>query len=339
MLRLGFVALADAAPLIIAKELGYFDQQGLRVELRRELGWASIRDKILYDELDAGHALGAMPLAASLGIGSPPVPCLTAFILNNHGNAITLSQRHWNNGVRDDAELAQYIRQRARNQPLTFGVVFPTSSHHFLMRSWLRSLGVDPDKEVRIVVLPPPQVFRNLAAGTIDGYCVGEPWNSLAIQRRAGWCPITSSELAPEHPEKVLMVRRDFALQNPEEHAGLVRALDEACRFCDDPHNHSEIFRILAQPHYLNCPEAALAPGFSGRFDRGNGRIDNIEGFHRFSGIRVNKPDAAKASWYLAGLRDTGLLDPATTVKPDTLQDIYNSALYNSILAHAEPPH
>jgi two-component system, oxyanion-binding sensor len=178
-IRLGFVPLVDCAPLVIAFEHGYFQKYGLDVELSREIGWATIRDKIAYGELEAAHALAPMAVALTAGIGCAPIPCLTGLILNSHGNAITLSDDLWQRGVRTAADFAKVIRQSRDVKTYTLAVVFPHSSHHFLLRQWLKSGGINPDKDVRIVVVPPPQMMPNLVGGTIDGYCVGEPWNSL----------------------------------------------------------------------------------------------------------------------------------------------------------------
>src|SRR6266850_1427849 len=208
-LRLGFVPLTDCAPLVMAAELGLFRKYGLDVVLSRELGWASIRDKIIYGELEAAHALAAMPSAATIGFGSIPCECLAALVLNLHGNAITLSNDLWRRGVRDGSTLRQEIVRSRQSRPLTFGVVFSCSSHQFLLRGWLAAAGTDPDRDVRIVVVPPPQMVVNLEAGHLDGFCVGEPWNSVAVQARAGWCVAATAELEPGNPEKVLMVRRE----------------------------------------------------------------------------------------------------------------------------------
>src|SRR5438552_12946031 len=217
-LQVGFVPLTDCAPLVMASERGLFRKYGLRVALSRELGWATIRDKVIHGELDAAHALAAMPVAATLGLGSIRCDCLTALVLNLHGNAITLSEELWRRGVRDGATLrAQILATRGANT-LTFGIVYPFSSHHYLLRRWLESFGIRPNRDVRIVVVPPPQMVTNLKAGHLDGFCVGEPWNSVAVQSRAGWCIATSAELEPGHPEKVLMVRNDFAEKCAHEH-------------------------------------------------------------------------------------------------------------------------
>lgn len=188
-IRLGFVPLTDCAPLVMAAELGLFEKYGLRVTLHRELGWASIRDKIIFGELDAAHALAAMPLAATLGLGSVRSKCLTALVLNLHGNAITLSNELWRQGVRDGASLREETKRWRGQRVLTLGVVYPFSSHRHLLRKWLAAHSINPDRDVRMVVVPPPQMASNLKAGNLDGFCVGEPWNSAVVQLRAGASP------------------------------------------------------------------------------------------------------------------------------------------------------
>src|SRR5258706_6379484 len=157
-LRVGFVPLTDCAPLVMAQELGLFRKFGLNVALSRELGWATIRDKVIHGELEAAHAVAGMPVAATLGLGSVPCDCLTALVLNLHGNAITLSEDLWKNGVRDGATLREEILRSRHHKTFTFGVVFPFSSHNFLLRGWLASAGIKPNQDVRIVVVPPPQM-------------------------------------------------------------------------------------------------------------------------------------------------------------------------------------
>ena len=162
-LRIGFLALTDAAPFVVAQELGLFAKRDLHVELRREIGWASIREKIIYGELEAAHAPAPMLWSAQLGLGCPPSDVVTALVLNLHGNAITLSRALWEAGVRDGPTLRDHARRRTARQPLTFGVVFQFSSHHVLLRNWLQAAGLEPDRDVRLVVVPPAQVLRTRA--------------------------------------------------------------------------------------------------------------------------------------------------------------------------------
>lgn len=307
-LRLGYVPLNDCAPLVMAKELGLFRKHGLRVELSREVGWATIRDKVLYGELDAAHALAGMVIAATLGLGSAPVDCMTGLILNLNGNAITLSRRLHDRGVRDGHSLREYLGRRRSGTPLTFASVFPSSSHHFLLRHWLVSHGIDPERDVRLVVIPPPQTVNNLRGGHIDGCCVGEPWNSLAVFSGAGFCVATSTSLAPRHVEKALMVRASFAATRSLEHAALVAAVREACEFCQTPGNQERITETLAQREYLDTPAPILMKSMSGAFDFGKGRVETVPDFNIFAGPGVNVPTREKAQAVIDQMCFTGVI-------------------------------
>lgn len=306
-LRLGFVPLTDCAPLVMARELGMFRKYGVNVVLSRELGWATIRDKVIYRELDAAHAVAGMPFAATLGLGSIRCDCLTALVLNLHGNAITLSNDLWKRGVHDGASLREEITRSRGKHMFTFGVVYPFSSHNFLLRDWLAASGINPERDVRMVVVPPPQMPANLKAGHLDGFCAGEPWNSVAVQSGAGWCVASSAELDPGHPEKVLMVRREFAEKRADEHRALIAALLDACEFCAEPENRDEIVAILSRPEYVGVPPALLRRGFDGRFDFGQGRSRTVREFNVFYHASANEPSSDKAAWVLQHLRDRGL--------------------------------
>lgn len=314
----------------MARELDLFSKYGINVELSREVGWATVRDKIIYGELDAAHAPAGMVIAASAGLGSIRKDCVTGLVINLHGNAITLSQRLWKRGIRDGASLRREIERLRGAHKFTFGVVFPFSSHNFLMRLWLRSNHIDPDRDVRIVVVPPPQMFPNLKCGNLDGYCVGEPWNSVAVMNRAGFVVATSSELASRHPEKVLMVRRDFAEQREREHLAMIAALLEACSFCDVQENRERIMETLAEPQYLNAPIQALRASMTDSFDFGNGRVENGFDFHIFSRDGANEPDAEKAAWVMRSVRENRMSEPAQLdgLRSDGMfrADIYHEA-------------
>jgi ABC-type nitrate/sulfonate/bicarbonate transport system substrate-binding protein len=328
-LHLGFVALADCAPLIMARELGLFTKRGLNVVLHREVGWATIRDKILYGELHAAQAPAGLVVASSCGLGTVQVDCLTGLVLNLHGNAITLSQALWNRGVRDGRTLRQEIV--ASRQLLTFGVVHPFSSHNVLLRHWLRAHGIDPEHDVRIVVVPPPQLHGNLKAGQLDGYCVGEPWNSMAVLARTGWCAAISAELAPGHPEKVLMVTSAFAERSEEQHLALIAALAEACRFCERPENRERIMETLAQPRNVGAPMQALRMSLGSTFDFGNGRVEKVSNFHVFAQGNANEPTAAQGQWVLNGIKECGLADDESLPKERIAEwfraDVYRRAV------------
>jgi ABC-type nitrate/sulfonate/bicarbonate transport system substrate-binding protein len=331
-LRVGFLSLTDAAPFVIAQELGLFERHGVRVELRREIGWATIREKIIYGELDAAHAPAPMLWSAQLGLGCPATDVLTALVLNLNGNAITLSRALWDAGVRDATSLRDHARTRRTRQPLTFGVVFQYSSHNILLREWLRSAGMDPEKDVRIVVVPPAQMFRNLNAHTIDGFCAGEPWNTLAVREGTGWCPTWSAALHPRHVEKVLMVTRRFAETQSAAHGQLVSALVEAAAWCDEPQHRERLAEMLSGATYLNLPVRVIAPALVGRFDCGNGRIESVPDFHVFHRGDASVPTQERAEWQHHALAAAGLLPSTAATDRELPRRLFREDLHREII-------
>ena len=325
-LRLGFVALVDCAPLVMAAELGLYAKHGLEVELHREVGWATIRDKIIYGELDAAQAPAGLVVAASCGLHSVQADCLTGLVLNLHGNAITLSQDLWRKGVRDGATLRWEIA--ASRQRYSFGIVHNYSAHHILLRNWLRSHRIEPGRDVNMVVVPPAQVHANLKAGQLDGYCGGEPWNSLAVLSQTGWCVATSAELAPGHPEKVLMVRRDFAETHGPEHLALIAALRKACDFCARPENRERLIETLSQPKYIGAPIQALRASLGGSFNYGNGRVEKQSRFHVFAGENANEPSPEKAQWVIRNLVASGIVDDPSLEPSERAADWFRSDIF-----------
>ncbi len=301
-LRVGFVPLCDCAPLVVAHEQGFFHRYGLQVELVREMGWATVREKVVHGQLDAAHALAAMPFAATLGIGTVATPCLTGLVLNLQGNAITLAKSFWQAGVRDAQTFGAEIRRRKPNAPLVFGIVSTVSSHRHLLELWLRSAGLKPETDYRLVVVPPPQMPAHLKAGHLAGFCVGEPWNSVAIEAGLGWCAATSAELAPEHPEKVLLVRERFATDRPAEHLRLIAALRAACAACADPETHDDLADLLADRRYVNAPAALIRRSLSGHFFPAQGETMLPAPFTVFHGQTTNVPTAARGAWVLRHL-------------------------------------
>jgi len=332
-LRLGYVAVADAAPVVMARELDLFRSHGLDVELSREVGWATIRDKVVYGELDAAQAPGGLLADANLGIGSARGECLTALVLNLNGNAITLSERLWREGVRDGSTLARHLRKS--QHPLTLGVVHRFASHHILLRKWLGEHQITGAARVRIISLPPKQAVRNLKAGHLDGFCVGEPWGSLAICEEMGWCAATSADISPRHPEKVLMVRKQFAIEFPEAHSKLIAALLEACRFCSEPSNQAHVAEVLARPGHVGAPAHMLGAGFSPSFHYGHGIHRGNTPLHVFHGNGVNEPTQQHGQWFLKGLRTTDVLPPQSTPPSADARDWFRADLYRTAKATA----
>ena len=324
---MGFVPLCDCAPLVMARELGLFEKYGLRVQLRREVGWATIRDKIFYEQLDAAHALAPMVFAASLGLEGAAVDCVASLVLNLHGNAVTLSQPLAKAAV-DPQALRTFLKER---EHLVLGIPFLFSSHYFLALTWLKSLGLAPES-AQFVVVPPPQMPLNLKAGHLDGYCVGDPWNSVAVLAGFGTIATTSARIAPRHPEKVLMVRREFAETRAEEHTRLIAALLESCRYCDAPENRGQIVETLSQKQYLNASPAALLLGLTGKFESGDEDFEPSDDFTIFSRCNANEPSSDKAAWIVEGLRESGLCKDSPLRNRAFEQQIFSSEAYDRAL-------
>ena len=336
-LRLGFLPLTDAAPLIVAQERGFFAREDLRAELRREIGWATILDKIIYGELDAAQAPAPMLWSAQLGLGCPNCDVLTALVLNLNGNALTLSRALWDAGVRDQASLRAHALVRRSRQPLTFGMVFPYSSHHLQLRDWLNGAGLVPGRDVRLVVVPPAQMFRNLKAGTIDGFCAGEPWNTLAVRDGAGWCPTSGAALQPGQVDTVLMVTRRFATSRPAEHAALVRALAAAAVWCDEPQHRKPLAELIATAPFLNLPAEVIAPALVGRFNCGHDRTEPAPDFHVFHRGDASVPAVEKAKALQRALGSAGLLSPQAAADPKLPRRLFREDLHRAFLT-SNPP-
>lgn len=331
-IRLGFVALNDAAPLAAAEDLGCFEEAGLDVALSRELGWASVREKLVFGELDAAHAPFSLPLAITLGLGCVAVPCLASMVLSRGGNALTLAQRlkHAHGKAPPDI-----LPQRRPSEPYVFGVVSLYSSHHFFARRWLAARGLNPERDVRFVVVPPAQTSFALAEGHLDGFCSGEPWNSLAVKQGAGWiAALDTAENAAAPPEKVLAVRGSFASEREVALIALNQALLRACRWCDTPAGRAKLPSLLARPDWLDCPPELIAAGMSGQIGRCCEPAVEVPCFHRFSGAGANSPDPAGARTILDHFCSAGLLPRGAVASPAALaQAVYRQDLYTRALA------
>lgn len=330
-IRLGYVRLLDAAPLIIAESLGLFRDAGINVELTREVGWATIRDKLAFGDLDVTQALSPMPFVMQLGIGVARTKVITGMVLSCNGNAITLSDQLREEGVQDGESLRRYIKSGYRPRKLVLGVVSLYSSHHFMLCRWLESHRINPQKDVIITVLPPEQVLRNLKSRNIDGFCVGEPWNSFAVEDGFGWCPATSQQIASGYPEKVLATTERFFTYRPDEYIRMIEVLHQACALCDSIDQRAEILNILSKSQYLNCTPQVLSHAFSSSFPMGGGRT--AEGpFLRFRGDDVNRPDRERAKDILNDL--TRFMShenlkniPRTLISRAYREDIYDQAM------------
>lgn len=269
-LKVGFIALIDCAPLVIARERGFFERHGLDVELSKEESWASVREGLITGRLDASHALAGTPLAVQLGAeGKAAAPLITAMSLDLNGNAITFSKRLWQAGVRSGADLKKIIATGKAGRTLTGAMVSASSMYNYNLCYWLAHHDIHPYRDVRLITLTPAQLIANLEAGNIDFFCVTEPWNSRAHAEGAGFTVIADRDVWGGHPEKVLAVMEPWARRHPNTHLALVKALIEACRYCDEPAHRQEVLRTLSPRTYLAAQPFLLEPALSGRLDFG----------------------------------------------------------------------
>jgi ABC-type nitrate/sulfonate/bicarbonate transport system substrate-binding protein len=334
-IRLGYIRLLDAAPLIVAESFGLFRDAGLNVELTREVGWATIRDKLAFGDLDVTQALSPLPFVMQLGIGVAPTKVFTSMVLSCNGSAITLSKQLREDGVEDGESLRRYIKSGYRPRKLVFGVVSLHSSHHFMLCRWLKSYQIDPKQDVIIAVLPPEQVLRNLISNNIDGFCVGEPWNSLAVEEGYGWCPATSGQIASGYPDKVLATTERFYNYRPDEYLRLIEVLHAACELCDSADKHAEILKVLSKPEYLNCAPKTLAHAFSSEFPLGDGRV--AEGpLLRFRGEAINRPNRERAQLVLDDLGRFMPHEKLECLPPGLISRVYRDDLYDLAMRQNE---
>ncbi|MBD2437067.1 nitrate ABC transporter ATP-binding protein [Nostoc sp. FACHB-110] len=307
-LEIGFLPLTDTAPLIVAQEKGFFAEYGLEVTLNRASNWNEIAKGVATGKLDAAQMVAGMPLALTLGAGGKtPIPVVNALNLSRNANAITLSKRLYSEGVRNLGDLKTAINA-APDRILTLGVVHPTSMQNLILRYWLAAGGINPDTDVSLTAIAPTEMVAQLKAGTIDGYCAGEPWNYMAVHDDVGFVAATALEIWSGQPKKVLGVREDWAQQYPETYLALIKALLEACKYCDDLRNREEILKLICRPEYLNLNPAYVRPGFIDPYDRGDGsQPQSLTAYNQFYLNKTNYPNRTEILWMVTQLARWGL--------------------------------
>lgn len=310
-LRLGFIPLNDCAPLVVARERGFFAAEGLDVELVREPSWANIRDKLAAGAIDGAHMLAPMTLAASLGAGSDPLALIAPFALNHNGSAFTVSTALVR--AAKSGELAKLAHaRREAGSPLRLAVVFPYSIHSYLLRDWLIGQGVDPERDVRISVAPPPRMGGQLAEGLIDGFCAGEPWGALAAAQGLGAVVMRAAELRPRSPDKVLGVTEAWAEAEPAALRAMIRALSGASAWSDA--HRPELAALLSQPDYVGAPVALIQSSLNGMAFAPAGR-----------------PDPEDAVWLLEQMARWGQIEPQPDLAAVAAR-VYRPDLYEAAL-------
>ena len=331
-LKLGFIKLTDMAPLAVALELGYFDDEGLSVQLEAQPNWKVLQDRVLDGQLDAAHMLAGQVLASQAGMtGNQKLQ--TALVLDLHGNACTLSSQIWQQlsakttpPIPLDAKALQSIPTQ-----LKFGMVFPVSSHNYELRYWLAAGGLHPgfyapktgdnsgqlEADVLISVVPPPQMPAALESGTVAGYCVGEPWNQQAAARKLGVPVISNSDIRGFMAEKVLGVNSKWAAEHPVTHLKLVKALIRAGAWLDaqDNANRAEAAQMISAAYYVGADAAIIKRSMTGEFEFAPGDNRKAPDFNVFFRYHATYPFYSDAIWYLTQMRRWGQLIDA---KPDS---------------------
>jgi ABC-type nitrate/sulfonate/bicarbonate transport system substrate-binding protein len=305
----GFMPLTDSLLLVVAREKGFAGAEGVDLTLIKENSWANIRDRIAVGHFDVAHMLAPMPIAATLGLTPIAVPVIAPMVLGLGGNAVTVSRSLWERmkaaGAPPDLRPGAVGQALARvtestETRLRFGVVHPHSGHNYELRYWLAASGIDPDRAVEIVVLPPPLMPDAIRTGGIDGYCVGEPWNSAAVATGAGRIATVKAAIWPRSPEKVLGVTESWAVYNPEALAALLRALYLAAKWCADPGNHPEIAALLARTEYLGVPAELIGRALSGRMTVGDTDRETVPDFFVPHAHHATFPWVTHGLWFYA---------------------------------------
>jgi nitrate/nitrite transport system substrate-binding protein len=289
-LKIGFIPITCATPLIMAHPLGFYKKQGLDVEVTKTAGWALIRDKMINKEYDATHFLSPMPLAMSMGLGSNPTPMNVATIQNVNGQAITLALKHKNN------------RDPKNWKGFKFAIPFEYSMHNFLLRYYLAEAGLNPDTDVQLRVVPPAEMVANLKAGNIDGFLGPDPFNQRAVYEEAGFIHILTKDLWNGHPCCAFGTSTEFIQKNPNTFAALYRAVLTAAAMARQPGNRELIAKVISPAQYLNQPEAVVTQVLTGKFADGLGNIQNVPDRADFDPI----PWQSMAVWMLTQMQRWG---------------------------------
>ena len=332
-MRFGMIALTDCSPIVIAHEMGYFKKFGINSVVSKEASWAVIRDKLTLGENHATHMLIGMPLASTMGLaGSPVKPMVIPWLLNRNGQAITLNNKLKAAGVKTAKDVKPLAdKARAAGDPLAFAMTFPAGTHAMWIRYWLASGGINPDKDVSLITIPPPQMVANMKVDKMEGFCVGEPWNLRAIADGIGYTVITTQQMWKDHPEKVCAFTEEFATRNPRTVKAVLKALHLASVELDNLENRKKFAEIVSRPTYINCPPGIITDRLLGKYDYGDGRTEQDPNYMIFSDRGCNYPDPLFASWYLSQFRRWGLArqapDYAGIVKRVMRPDIYMEAM------------
>lgn len=344
---IGFIALTDCAPIVIAKEKGFFKKNGLNVKVVKEgAGWPGIQQKVINGQYDFSHALAGMPIAGTLGLmGNAHLVALLS--LDYNGNGITFGNKLVKKMTKFGLEakkrpvgsesLKKYIeslkKQQGKNyKPLTFGMVGPFSTHNYEIRYWMASSGMDPDRDTTIKPFPPPTMPQNLIAGNIQGYCVGEPWNERIVMAKKGSALVTNYDIWNNNPEKVLQARADFVKKYPETTKAVMKSIIQAQMWLDESWEHrKEAAKILSKKQYVYAPVKVLEKSMTGTFQyiKGDKSVPNPM-FNVFANYYASYPFYSHGMWFITQMYRWGQLERAVDMKK-TIESVYRPDLFAQV--------
>ena len=323
--KLGYIALTDAAPLIIAKEKGLFAKYGMaEVAVEKQASWAATRDNLVLggtnNGIDGAHILTPMPYLISTGKvtqNNVPVPMFILARLNLDSQAISVAQEYKDSKVGLDSSPLKAIfeKKKAEGKEVKVAMTFPGGTHDMWIRYWLAAGGIDPDKDVSTIVVPPPQMVANMKVGNMDAFCVGEPWNEQLVNQGIGFTACTTGEIWKKHPEKALSLRADWVEKNPKATVALLAAVLDAQKWCDDMANKDEMATILGRRQWFNVPPADVLGRLKGDINYGNGRVVNgTDLYMKFWKDNASFPYKSHDAWFIAENIRWGKFDPTTDI-------------------------
>jgi len=355
-LKFGFIKLTDMAPLAIAKEKGFFEDEGLFVSVEAQSNWKNVLDRVIDGQLDGSHMLAGQPIAAGAGFGRQ-AQLVTPFSMDLNGNGITVSNDVWSkmkpnvpkdsdgkpaHPIKADALKPVITAYKNSGKPFKMGMVFPVSTHNYEIRYWLAAAGIHPgmytkenvqgqiDAEVLLSVTPPPQMPATLESGTIYGYCVGEPWNQQAVFKGIGVPVTTNYDIWKNNPEKVFVMTKKFVDENPNTAVAVTKALIRAGKWLDEPTNRDEAVKILSMSQYVGAPEEVLANSMTGTFEFEKGDKREMPDFNVFYKYNATYPFYSDGIWFLTQMRRWGQIPESKPAEwyGETIKDIYRPDIW-----------
>lgn len=346
-LNIGFIALTDCAPIVIAKEKGFFKKEGLDVHVIKEGGgWPGIQQKVINGQYDFSHALAGMPIAATLGINGK-ANLVAVLSLDFNGNGITFGNKIISKMEKfgmdktkrplGSESLKKYIDEKHKTEgdkyrPLAFGMVHPVSTHNYELRYWMGTSGIKPDQDCTIKPFPPPTMPQNLIAGNIEGYCVGEPWNERIVLKKKGSTLVTNYDIWNNNPEKVLQTRADFIKKYPETTKAVMRAVIKAQMWLDASWEHrKEAAKILSKPQYVKAPVKVLEKSMTGTFQYLKGQKSEANPmFNVFANYYAAYPFYSHGMWFITQMYRWGQLDKPVDMKK-VIESVYKPKLFEEV--------